>query len=486
MAGIMTPNEINDLLRSPSESLSVEIKSWLDLDNPMDQGKVARTLLALRNHNGGTLIFGFDDKTLQPAVEGRPTDVRAAFHADKIQRIVKEFCLPPFEANLVHGVLGDDAFPVVTVPAGVRFPAIARKTLPSLVEGKPPVIRQHAVYVRSVNNGIIESVEPRSAADRETLLQTCFDNREAEIGRFLQRHAPALVREIRSPSDQPPAIVTSTAPTASKPSPPQPSSTPTQNAAVEILRDGQQRFEKRVQFLHDQRQAQLSERKGWREVAVVCDGPVHPVPASRILEELFTRHPRFTGWPAWIDSRGFTKEAQQPYPNQGGWEALVTHKHADETEAMIDFWRIEPQGHFYLRRTYEDDVMAKLGDRRGKVLDFVLVVGRAAEALATAHAFARALAKDPEAGTMIAAFRWTNLQGRELDSWVERSRDIWTAVPAYESEATAQITVPLATPLVALSPYVEQAVKPLFAAFGVELSPAVVQEIGDKIIQRTR
>jgi predicted HTH transcriptional regulator len=84
----MEQEQLKELLRNPTETLQSEIKSWLDLGAPDDRAKIARALLSLRNRNGGQLIFGFDDKTGEPAGQGRPVDLRAAFHADKVQELV--------------------------------------------------------------------------------------------------------------------------------------------------------------------------------------------------------------------------------------------------------------------------------------------------------------------------------------------------------------------------------------------------------------
>jgi hypothetical protein len=45
-----------ELLAEPRETLDVEIKSWLDLNNHDHRALVARHVIALANHGGGTLI----------------------------------------------------------------------------------------------------------------------------------------------------------------------------------------------------------------------------------------------------------------------------------------------------------------------------------------------------------------------------------------------------------------------------------------------
>jgi predicted HTH transcriptional regulator len=54
------------LVDTPNETLEVEYKSWLDLDDNETRADLARHIAAIANHGGGYIVFGFDDKTLQP------------------------------------------------------------------------------------------------------------------------------------------------------------------------------------------------------------------------------------------------------------------------------------------------------------------------------------------------------------------------------------------------------------------------------------
>jgi predicted HTH transcriptional regulator len=57
---------VQDLLEHLAESLNVEVKRWIKIEEPDGIAKVARAALALRNRNGGFLVIGFDVKTPQP------------------------------------------------------------------------------------------------------------------------------------------------------------------------------------------------------------------------------------------------------------------------------------------------------------------------------------------------------------------------------------------------------------------------------------
>jgi hypothetical protein len=62
-----------DFLANPRETREVELKQWLDLTGPVNRGKVARHLMALANHGGGWLQFGFVEQ-----VDGSFTHERIA------------------------------------------------------------------------------------------------------------------------------------------------------------------------------------------------------------------------------------------------------------------------------------------------------------------------------------------------------------------------------------------------------------------------
>ena len=57
---------------------------------------------------------------------------------------------------------------MVAVPPGVKSPAMARQDVKNDKEVK--VLRQHAVYVRSATNNVVQTTEPRSAQDWDDLI----------------------------------------------------------------------------------------------------------------------------------------------------------------------------------------------------------------------------------------------------------------------------------------------------------------------------
>lgn len=96
----MDAEELQNLINSPSESLSVELKRWISPDDENGIAKIAKAALAMRNRNGGYLIIGFVDGTSEPDLENAPDDVEALFHVDKIQGLITRFSSEAFEVEI--------------------------------------------------------------------------------------------------------------------------------------------------------------------------------------------------------------------------------------------------------------------------------------------------------------------------------------------------------------------------------------------------
>jgi hypothetical protein len=179
-----------ELVTNPREALSIEIKGWIDPGTPEGEAKIAKCVLALRNHGGGFMIIGFDNQSSAPLTAGRPPDVRAAFHSDAIQLIATRYASEPFEVTVHFPHREGVEFPVIEVPAGVRTPVAAKC---DLVNAGQSLIRKDALFVRSLNSSGVVSSASAGWKDWPRLVEICFDNREADIGRFLRRHLSSIL-----------------------------------------------------------------------------------------------------------------------------------------------------------------------------------------------------------------------------------------------------------------------------------------------------
>lgn len=160
--------ELVRLLDYPLEDLSTEIKDWLDLGEAVERANLARELIALANHGGGYVLFGFADALDGwPASGPCPHDL-ARYSQDAVNNILKLHAEPIFECYTHHlsSAAGNDHV-VIQVPGGHLVPIRSR--------GGPAASRlnDHVYYVRRPGP---ESAPPQSGAEWQALITRCVDN----------------------------------------------------------------------------------------------------------------------------------------------------------------------------------------------------------------------------------------------------------------------------------------------------------------------
>lgn len=460
-------DRITELINRPGESLSVEIKSWIDPATEEGQSKVVRAALALRNHGGGYLIIGFENQTLLASTIDVPADVKTTYHQDIIQALVAKFASEPFEVIVHYPEKDGQVFPVIAVPPGVRTPVAAKSDL--FVKGtQTKLISTDEVYVRTLRSNNTPSTAKASWKDWPKVVEVCFDNREADIGRFFRRHLSGLKSEQLAEFVN--AINGAVAPAES-----------THDKLQMIQSQGAQRYAVALKNSG----AKLKEHGTW-EVCVAIQGDIPEHKADKQFFNLLdSSNPDFTGWPVWLNSSNFSDKSSHPYVFDDAWEALVISIGSNWSD-HIDFMRLNPKGTFYLHRALQDDTSGN--ERSPKPLtqlDFGLPILRTAEAIAVALSFAKAMGCSEEKCSLSFMFRWTHLSGRQLTNWAQPNRFIFPGNFAKQDEYQTELTVPLETPLSALPDYVNKVVQPLYALFdGFQLNPSVVEDLVTRLIER--
>jgi hypothetical protein len=92
-----------------------------------------------------------------------------------------------FEVHVHFPVRDAQEFPVLEVDAGTEALVAARRPLQNA--NGDTLVKQHAVYIRSLSqNNTPSTGEPRWD-NWSSILDPLFDNSEADIGRFLRRHS---------------------------------------------------------------------------------------------------------------------------------------------------------------------------------------------------------------------------------------------------------------------------------------------------------
>jgi hypothetical protein len=456
---------LRELVRSPREALGVEIKAWIDPVSVEGQAKIARAALALRNYNGGFLVIGFDNETMLPARTNRPADVCLTFHADVVQGIVSRYASESFEVTVHFPERDGLEYPVIEVPGGVRTPVAAKSTLNDKTNS--PLIRRDAVFVRSLDANGVVSTTVAGWKDWPRLVEICFDNREADIGRFVRRHLSSVdVESLKA--------VLSGAETA-----PMPSEPPLNDRLRTILDTGLAGFRRIVAERH----LALPSHGRWEIAAIVRGALPFGTANLSFRNALLSSNPSLTGWPPWVDSRNFRDEDSRPYLNDDTWEALIVSLDAG---GHIDYWRLSPRAEFYLYRAFQDDVSNHKGaPAPGVEFDFGLPLIRVAEVLTVGLGFARTLGAPPESASVAFAFRWTGLKDRILSNWAQPLRVLSPGRRAYKDSAFSFLDVPLNTPTSALHTFVQTATTPLYEAFDeFALDTRVIEDMVNRLLER--
>jgi hypothetical protein len=169
--------ELVALVDHPREDVATEIKGWLDLAQKSERANVARELIALVNHGGCSLLFGFtDEPTGWHPCGPCPYDL-SNYSPDELNNILKKHAEPAFECYTYHITsTAGSAHEVVRVPGGHMMPIRAH--------GGPAGsnLVDHCYYIRRPGP---ESAPPDSGREWDELITRCVENnRERQVESF--------------------------------------------------------------------------------------------------------------------------------------------------------------------------------------------------------------------------------------------------------------------------------------------------------------
>jgi hypothetical protein len=458
------PDQIRALVERPAEALQVEVKTWLDLRTDEGVAKIVKTLFAIRNRNGGFLIVGFDNATMTPDPYALDRPVEELFSIDIVQGIVSRYANPAFEIEVAFQARDAQIHPVIVVTDGVRVPAVVRRDL--VGQGGKKFLREGDLFFRTFNANGTASSARIMPADYADLLEVCFENREADIGRFLRRHlagsqggALAAALEGGSPATKRRERAFSVIETGSA-------------AAATAMASG----------ATDAQRERIADALTMR-VGLALDPPrLGELPTRAFLNKVSASNPNLTGWPVWLVSQDATRKEERPYVVNGLWQGLVVALDGSWSE-HVEFLRYDPRGEFYLQRVMQDDLTEKIAP--GTALDVTLMIYRVAEVIVVGTNVARSLGWSADK-TAAFAFRWTGLDGRALRAWINPLRGLGLGGGTSRTATVESfVEVPIETPHAAVAPYVAAAVAPLLAAFDGYSAPAdLVETSVRKLIER--
>jgi hypothetical protein len=372
-------SRFEDWLISPAEALDFEVKDWLDLRESEARGTVAKALIALENHGGGFLLIGFkeDQGRLVPNPQ-RPASL-AQYGTDEINAIIKKCAEPSFHAHVTyqrHPETGEE-FPIIQVAGLTKVPIRSSSATPN------GTLKQNIYYIRRPGPA---SEGPMDGAEWDALIHRSVLKQRSEIIDLIRSFTPAatpgnlqfLVNERASLN--------------------------------QFVSDSFNRWSTINNALRADDPSKI--KYGWFSFACQIVGESKRLTPRLILESV-ERLRRYTGRPMFMVLH---QPENKPYLKDGALEASLT-KLKMPSPAHADFWRIHPEGYFYLLRGYQEDDLQTLSDARtgrkpGTGIDLTVPVWRVAEFLLRSEELARSMYE--EGFSMQVRCEWSGLKEREL------------------------------------------------------------------------
>ena len=184
-----TPDDLRRLLESPNETLAVEYKSWLTLNDNAGKATLAKAAIAIANHGGGLVVLGMRAPVLDRgalASTPRPADLRR-YTQDDVNAAINRYADPTMHCELVfapHPQTGVE-HAIVVVPSDLATPVMSRRDCDG-------VITAQRCYVRKPGP---RSEEPFTGEEWRALLDRCVragrENMLDAIRHIVQGHAGA-------------------------------------------------------------------------------------------------------------------------------------------------------------------------------------------------------------------------------------------------------------------------------------------------------
>jgi transcriptional regulator with XRE-family HTH domain len=431
--------QLSELVDQPREELAIEIKDWLDLEKRVVQADVARELLALANHGGGYLLFGFRDQEDGWVPSGDPSYDRRYYSQDLINGISERYADPSFHCD-VHSVKSSagNEHVVIRVPGGHRVPIRSRRGGP---EGSR--LTKDRYYVRRPGP---QSAPIASAQEWEELLRRCVAAQREELVQSFRTIMVALGSEGGAE-----AVALATGAEARAP----------EQNLIEWEEAGRNRLRERIaRDLPDENPSRYAH--GTWTVAYELSEPFEQPSLTELMEILQGVAGHETGWPPWWVP---TRDPIRPRPVDGLIECWIVEPGREdvpfqhlENGAHSDFWRADPAGKMFLQRGYQEDGSDQY--EPGEALDLTLPVWRPGECLLHAERLAARLGSE-RVRFMV---RWDGLEGRQLVSF-NWERDVYPGRVAAQTAVTSIVDVEAARIGETLPEILRELVEPLYAVF---------------------
>jgi hypothetical protein len=418
-----------ELLDDPREDMAVEIKDWLDLADKVVAADFARELLALANHGGGTVLFGFADEATGWRASGTCPYAAELYSQDAINNLCKRYADPSFHCT-VHRRASSvgNGHVVIEVPGGHRTPIRSRRD-----GATGSKLKANVYYVRRPGP---ESAPIGTAQEWDTLLRRCMSAQRDELLDSFRSIASALgagggdVLSVLGGGERDASLAAWTEESRARLD---------ELVAEELPNEKPSRY-----------------ALGTFSAAYRVLDPVVEPSLQDLLTMLEEVQGSETGWPPWAV---FHRPELRPRPADRLIECWLRETTFADA-AHSDFWRVSADGKAYLLRGYQEDSAA---DRLspGTVLDLTIPVWRTGECLLHAARFAERLG-----GARIEfGMTWTGLSGRQLSTFASPERFIGGQFIGRQDKVSAAIETDVAAVRDTLPELVQRLVEPMYASF---------------------
>lgn len=370
--------ELEEALLEPSEDLSFEYKTWLDLNTNHGKATLAKAVIAMANTEGGYVVIGYDEEENTLRSIPKPDQIRE-FTQDLVNAAVQRYVSPPLHVRMevIENTRTAVRHPVVVVPSTAITPVMAMRDC----EG---VLHQARVYVRQPGP---RSEEPRTVDEWRILLDRCVQRSRSTMLDAIRSIVEGRVEE----RDPPPAL---------------------QDSLAAFVTSSREQHEALLDAAELPDVAVARMPRGRYEIGFAFDGGDSVPSLANLRQKIEQAHRiKLTGWPSFLT---MTRQEMAPYVSGQGIEAWIgrpsVDRYFDEDPAHCDFWRITSEGLLYTTTGFDEDGIPDQVEP-GMAIDLTLPVWRIGEAVL----FARRLASEYEGVEGIATrVRWSGLEGRTL------------------------------------------------------------------------
>ena len=446
LKGGRVDDRIERFVQNPTETLNTERKQWADLSDIKNQSVFIKNCIALYNINGGLLVLGVDD-----AGKDHPTldneKLREIYTGDLPQELVSKYSSESIELDIQLHAPKDNLVVFVIVPSGVKRPAFIKKQFldPGAPKNKQVLLEVNDIYIRSLKaNNRVSTTKINAQHDWDRLFETCMENREADIAKFIQKHL--TINQMQVIKNGLMSLNYSV-----EPSP---------DVGINYLDAGYKVFAERIK-------GQALDEHGYFEVAFTINDEhfQHIEIKKSMLEKLKACDSRPRGWPLWVILLNSSDEAKQPTKWKDRYDALIIDRY------KIDFWIISRDKWFYHYRAFQDDINGASNPyaqaARLNTIDYVWQTYLVADGIYTALSFAKALGVKVNHHITL-YFRWSKLKGRTISAWANPEYEVNNLSKSNEDNCEIKLNIPINTSKAGISSYAYEAIDGLFSLFGGE------------------